>query len=116
MKPFTFISAVVFWLIAVAHILRLFGGWEVTLNGMVVPLRVSVLGAVMAAGLAMMLWREMRKERKPTPAASQRGAVELPMTRRRLRDSVRHVGPVGHVRTQPSPNKHRRNARFPGCT
>ena len=25
MKPFTFISAVVFWLIAVAHILRLFG-------------------------------------------------------------------------------------------
>jgi hypothetical protein len=61
MKPFTFISAVVFWLIAVAHILRLFGGWEVTLNGMVVPLRVSVLGAVLAAGLAMMLWREMRK-------------------------------------------------------
>ena len=61
MKPFTFIAAVVFWLIAVAHILRLFGGWEVTLNGMVVPLRVSVLGAVLAAGLAMMLWREMRK-------------------------------------------------------
>ena len=32
MKPFTFIAAVLFGLIAVAHILRLFGGWEVTRN------------------------------------------------------------------------------------
>ena len=61
MKPFTFIAAVLFGLIAVAHILRLFGGWEVTLNGMIVPMWVSVLGSIIAAGLAMMLSREMRK-------------------------------------------------------
>jgi hypothetical protein len=42
--------------------------------------------------------------------------LKLPMTRRRLRDLVRHVGLIRHVRTQPCPNKHRRNARFPGCT
>ena len=61
MRPFTFIAVVVFGLVAVAHILRLFGDWEVTLNGMIVPRWVSVLGFVIAAGLAMMLWREMRK-------------------------------------------------------
>ncbi len=61
MKPFTSIAAVIFGLIAVAHILRLFGGWELTLNGMIVPMWVSVLGFVIAAGLALMLWREIRK-------------------------------------------------------
>jgi len=111
MKPFTFISAVVFWLIAVAHILRLFGGWEVTLNGMVVPLRVSVLGAVLAAGLA-----GNAQVTDTDPSGFATWPLKLPMTRRRLRNSVRHVGLIGHVRTQPCPNKHRRNARFPGCT
>ena len=61
MKPFTTIAAVIFVLIAVAHILRIFFGWEVTVNGMAVPKWASVAGLVIAAGLAVMLLREARK-------------------------------------------------------
>jgi hypothetical protein len=42
MKPFTTIAVVVFAVIAVVHVLRLFAGWE-------------------AGGLALMVWREARK-------------------------------------------------------
>ncbi|MBM4140881.1 MAG: hypothetical protein FJ242_05220 [Nitrospira sp.] len=61
MKPFTNIAAIVFSLIAFMHLLRLFFSWEVTINGMIVPLWVSIPGFVIAAGLAFMLWREVRK-------------------------------------------------------
>ena len=61
MKPFTAIAAVVFAVVALLHVLRLFQGWEVTINGMAVPLWVSVVGMVVAAGLAVMLWREARE-------------------------------------------------------
>jgi hypothetical protein len=59
-KPFTTIAIGVFSLVALLHILRLALGWEVTFQGGVVPLWVSVLGAVVAGGLAVMLWRESR--------------------------------------------------------
>ena len=61
MKLFTTVAAVIFALVAFIHLLRLFLGWEVTLNGIVVPMWVSVLGLVVAAGLAVMLLREARK-------------------------------------------------------
>ena len=60
-KPFTTVAVILFALIAFAHFLRLFWGWEVTVNGMVVPKWVSGPGLVIAAGLALMLWREARK-------------------------------------------------------
>jgi hypothetical protein len=60
-KPFTTIAFVVFSLIAFMHLLRLFFGWEVTVNGMIVPLWVSIPGFVIAVGLAFMLRREARK-------------------------------------------------------
>ena len=60
-KPFTLLAVLVFALVAVVHLLRLVFGWEVTINGAVVPLWASVLGIVIAAGLAVMLWRESRK-------------------------------------------------------
>ncbi len=61
MKPFTAIAAVIFALVSIMHLLRLFLGWEVTVSGMAVPMWASVLGLVIAAGLAVMLLREARK-------------------------------------------------------
>jgi hypothetical protein len=61
MKPFTNIAIIVFSLIAFMHLLRLFFGWEVIINGMIIPLWISVPGFLIMAGLALMLWRESRK-------------------------------------------------------
>jgi hypothetical protein len=61
MKPFTTIAAVIFALVAIVHTLRMFLGWEVTVNGLAVPMWASVAGLVIAAGLAVMLLREARK-------------------------------------------------------
>ncbi len=61
MKPFTTIAAVIFALVALVHILRVFLGWEVTVSGMAVPMWASVAGLVIATGLAVMLLREARK-------------------------------------------------------
>ncbi len=60
-KPFTAVAVILFALIALVHLLRLLLGWEVTVNGTVVPKWVSVPGFVITAGLALMLWRESRK-------------------------------------------------------
>ena len=60
-KPFTTMAVVLFALMAVAHLLRLFFGWEVTVNGMVVSEWASVLGLVITSWLALMLWREGRR-------------------------------------------------------
>lgn len=60
MKPFTLIAIAVFVLIAIMHVLRLLLGWEVILAGLAVPMWVSVLGLAVTAGLALMVWREMR--------------------------------------------------------
>ena len=61
MKPFTTIATVIFALVALVHILRVFSGWEVTVGGKAVPMWASVAGLVIAAGLAVMLLREARK-------------------------------------------------------
>ena len=60
-KSFTTIAVGVFALVALLHVLRLGFGWEVTFQGSVVPMWVSGLGAVIAGGLAVMLWRESRQ-------------------------------------------------------
>ena len=59
-KPFATIAVGVFALVALVHVLRLVFGWEVTVQGSTVPMWVSGLGAVIAGGLAVMLWRESR--------------------------------------------------------
>jgi hypothetical protein len=61
MKPFTTIAIIVFSLIAFMHLLRLLFVWEVTINGMIVPGWLSLLGFMISSGLALMLWRESRK-------------------------------------------------------
>jgi hypothetical protein len=61
MKPFTNIAIIVFSLISLIHLLRLFFGWEVIISGIIVPIWLSVPGFLVASGLALMLWRESRK-------------------------------------------------------
>jgi hypothetical protein len=59
-KPFTTIAVGLFSLIALLQLLRLLFGWEVTVNGVHIPLWASAVAVVVAAGLAAMLWRENR--------------------------------------------------------
>ena len=58
MKPFTIVAVVVFSLVALLQLLRVVLGWEVTVNGILIPLWASVIACVVAATLAVMLWRE----------------------------------------------------------
>lgn len=58
MKPFTTLAIAIFTIVAVVHLLRIILGWEVTIQGTVVPMWASYLGLLIAAGLAFLLWRE----------------------------------------------------------
>lgn len=60
-KPFTIIAIVLFSLIALLQLLRFILGWEIMVNGMIIPVWVSAIAFVIAAGLAVMLWRETRQ-------------------------------------------------------
>lgn len=61
MKPFTTVAVVVFSIIAVVHLLRLFFHWQVTINGAIVPIWVSIPGFIITGVLAIMLLREAKK-------------------------------------------------------
>jgi membrane protein implicated in regulation of membrane protease activity len=73
MKPFTRLAVVVLWLIAVPQLLRFIAGGEIILNGAPVPLWLSMLVGVLAASLAVMVWREQhpRVVRTRCPASGQ---------------------------------------------
>jgi hypothetical protein len=60
-KLFTTITVVVLSLIALLQLLRFILRWEVTLNGAIVPVWLSGIAFVVAAGLAIMVWREMHR-------------------------------------------------------
>jgi hypothetical protein len=55
------IAVLVFTAIAVVHLLRLWKGWEIIVTGFTIPVWWSVPGFAVAAGLALMVWREARK-------------------------------------------------------
>ena len=61
MKPFTTLAVVIFALIALVHLFRLIRGIEVVVGGTILPQWVSLPGLIIAAGLALMLWRESRR-------------------------------------------------------
>ena len=60
MKPFTTAASVLFGLVALAQLLRVALQWQVTINGLVIPPWASLVACVIAAVLAVMLWRENR--------------------------------------------------------
>jgi hypothetical protein len=60
MKPFTTLAIVVFTVVAIAQLLRVLLGWEVRVGEVVIPFWASALACLVAATLAVMLWREKR--------------------------------------------------------
>jgi len=60
MKSFTAMSIVAFSLIAIVQLTRLVLAWDVSINGVAIPLWVSGIALVVSGGLAIMLWRESR--------------------------------------------------------
>jgi lipopolysaccharide export LptBFGC system permease protein LptF len=58
MKPATLLTTVVLLLIALAHVLRLILGTEVTVAGRTIPMWASAAAVIFFAALAMGLWRE----------------------------------------------------------
>jgi hypothetical protein len=58
MKPFTVIAIVLFSLIAILQLVRFILGWEVSVNGVAIPIWASGIAFVVAGGVAVMLWRE----------------------------------------------------------
>lgn len=58
MKPFTRVAVVVFSLVALLQLLRVAMGWDVSIGGVLIPSWASVVACVVAATLAVMLWRE----------------------------------------------------------
>ena len=60
-KPYTTFAILVFSLVALLQLLRFFLGWEILVNGIVIPIWASGIAFVVAAGLAVMLWRETRR-------------------------------------------------------
>ena len=60
MKPFTSVAVVILAVFGLVHLLRLIGGWSVTINGFAVPLWVSGVALIVSWVLAAMVWRERR--------------------------------------------------------
>lgn len=57
-KPFTVIAVIAFVFVSLAHLLRFYLGWEITIDGFHCPMWPSAVGAIVAGGLAFLLWRE----------------------------------------------------------
>ena len=70
-------TLIILALVAIVHVLRVFLGWSVTVNGSDIPMWVSVIALVVAAGLAFWaLARECLVELYSS------AATELPLSER----------------------------------
>jgi len=61
MKPFSRIAALVLGLVALLQLLRVSLGWSVVINGLAIPLWASAVACLVAAVLAVMVWREAHR-------------------------------------------------------
>ena len=59
-KPFSLVAVVVFSIVSLLQLTRLLLGWDITINGITIPLWASGVAFAVAAGLAAMVWRERR--------------------------------------------------------
>ena len=59
-RPFTWIAAAIFPLMAVIHLYRLVSPFDVTIGSVSLPMWVSIVAAVVTAFLSWMLCREAR--------------------------------------------------------
>lgn len=62
MKPIATITIVLLTAVAAAHALRLVFGVELIVGSTVMPMWVSVVGALVPGALAVLLWRESRNQ------------------------------------------------------
>ena len=60
-KQASLVAAILFWLIALAQLLRVLFQVEVTAGGVNIPLWVSILAVVVFGTLGIWLWREHRR-------------------------------------------------------
>ena len=60
-KPASLVAAIVFWLIALAQLLRVSLGVRVTAGHFVIPLWPSVLAFIILGALGFWLWRERQE-------------------------------------------------------
>ena len=51
-KTFTIIASMIFGVVALFHVLRIFLGWPAVIGGWMVPMWVSWIGLVVAGGLS----------------------------------------------------------------
>ena len=63
-RTFSLVTAVLFLLIALLHAVRLLRGWQVTIEGAVVPIWISWIGFAIAAYLAYAGFRLAKTETK----------------------------------------------------
>jgi hypothetical protein len=61
-RTFSLVTAMLFLLIAVLHAVRLLRGWQITIEGAVVPLWASWIGLAITAYLAWQGFRLVRSE------------------------------------------------------
>jgi len=60
-KPFTLVAAIIFLLIAVAHVLRLFLDFQLVVGNHAMPMYASIAGLLIAAVMSWGLFREARR-------------------------------------------------------
>jgi hypothetical protein len=60
-KTYCAISATLFTMVSIAHLLRLILGWPVDIAGLSVPMFVSLMGFAVPGSLAIWGFRETRK-------------------------------------------------------
>lgn len=61
-QPASLVAAVLFWLIALAQLLRVLLRVEVRAGDVHIPLWVSIVAFVVLAALGIWLWRERREQ------------------------------------------------------
>ena len=59
-RPFTFVAAIIFLVMALGHLYRLAVGFEVTIGATALPMMASWVALVVTALLSVMLFRESR--------------------------------------------------------
>ncbi len=62
MKPAALAAVIVFTVVALAHLLRLVFRVEMVVGGTMVPMWASAVGVVVALAIAVLLWREQRRD------------------------------------------------------
>jgi hypothetical protein len=60
-RPFTTIAAVIFLIMALLHLYRLFTHFQIVLGSHVIPQSASIAAIVVAGALAVGLYRESRR-------------------------------------------------------